>query len=475
MRQASIIIPCFDAEETLEAAVTSALAQTVKDLEVICVDDGSRDGTPALAHHLAEADERVRVVSVPNGGPGAARNTGIDAADGAWLVFLDADDTLEPQALSRIISAGEATDADVVVFRDRLLDAWTGEPRSDDEAFDVAWLDGAADLVAAEHPDRILNSFGQTVCNKAFRADLVRDRALRMEARYHAESLVFSSMALVQARRIALVDEELHVSRLHETDPSPFSREVHPLEFYHALLTLRAQLEVSGLWDLYHDSFANLAEREVATNLYQAPSYAAFAEILGILQREGAFLLDLGSLADDQAQDPAAHELCQSLEDHSVGEVFYDVFDRARAQERTASRELANERERIGALESRASELESRANAVDAESKRLLEARRRVWELQFPAAADADAEPAATQTTATAEHDAGEEGLAAEAAEPAEPTKPAEPEIPEPTPVDLAAGENGRVVTGARHHSRYNPDGSLTGALKALRYFFTGN
>lgn len=409
MHKASIIIPCYDAEDTVQAAVESALAQTAPDIEVICIDDGSDDGTLERLSVLAAGDGRIRLSTGANAGPGAARNSGIDAADGAWLVFLDADDTLEPNAVESIIAAGESSEADVVVFRERLLDVW-GEPRADDEGFDVAWLGGARELAAPEHPERILGSFGTGVCNKAFRAGFVQEQGLRLERRYHAEGLVFADMALVLARRVALVDEELYVRRLHAADRSPFSREAHPLEFYHALLALRGQLEDRDLWDLYHDSFVSLAERMVASNLYDAPSYAAFAEILGVLQREGSFLLDLGSLEDADAQDPEAHELCQSLQGQSVGEVFYDVFDHARTRERRAEREAAR-------LRHQTEELETRVAVA-------------------PAAGT--------------------------------------PDVPAPEPVELAEGEGGRVITGARHHSRFNPDRSLSGALKAARFFFTG-
>jgi glycosyltransferase involved in cell wall biosynthesis len=446
MHDASIIIPCFDAKDTVESAVGSALAQTDADIEVICIDDGSTDGTLRKLRDLAEKDERIRLSSGVNAGPGAARNTGIEAADGEWLVFLDADDTLEPNAVERIVAAGEATGADVVVFRDRLLDAW-GEPHADDEDFDVAWLGGACELVASEHPERILNSFGTGVLNKAFRASFVQEQGLRMERRYHAEALVFSDMALVLARKVALLDEELYVRQLHASDQSPFSREAHPLEFYHALLVLRGQLEDRDLWDLYHDSFVNLAERLVAENLYRAPSYAAFAELLGILQREGSFLLDLGSLEDASIQDHEAHELCRSLQGQSVGEVFYGVFDHARTLERSAEREVAR-------LRQQADELEARAAEVSAAATRYLDAQHRVWDLQASEAVDAR--------------------QAANAAEAPEDEAATMPDLPEPEPVELAEGEGGRVITGARHHSRFNPDRSLSGALKAARYFFTG-
>ncbi len=92
----SVIIPCYRAAATLRRAVDSALTGAPADLEVLLVDDGSPDDTGALCDELAAADPRVRALHRANGGAGAARNTGLDAAHGDWVLFLDADDALLP-------------------------------------------------------------------------------------------------------------------------------------------------------------------------------------------------------------------------------------------------------------------------------------------------------------------------------------------------------------------------------------------
>ncbi len=95
----SVVIPAYNASRTLRATVKSALAQTMNDLEIVIVDDGSKDDTLAVARELES--ERVRVVAQPNGGAAAARNTGIGHARGEWVAFLDADDLWVPAKLER--------------------------------------------------------------------------------------------------------------------------------------------------------------------------------------------------------------------------------------------------------------------------------------------------------------------------------------------------------------------------------------
>lgn len=89
----SVIIPCLNAETTLREAIRSALEQTVPPLEVLVVDDGSRDASVAVARSCGP---RVRVLRNPIGGPGAARRIGVAQARGEFIAFVDADDALEP-------------------------------------------------------------------------------------------------------------------------------------------------------------------------------------------------------------------------------------------------------------------------------------------------------------------------------------------------------------------------------------------
>ena len=107
MPKVSIVIPAYNCAATLERAVRSALNQTLSDVEVIVVDDGSRDPTPALARKLAAREPRVRLLQRDNGGPAAARNTGIRDARADWIVILDSDDTLPPDSIERQLGACE--------------------------------------------------------------------------------------------------------------------------------------------------------------------------------------------------------------------------------------------------------------------------------------------------------------------------------------------------------------------------------
>jgi glycosyltransferase involved in cell wall biosynthesis len=112
---ASVVIPCYNAEGHVERAVASAVAQTYPHLEVVCVDDGSTDGTPGVLRRLEAAHPAVRVLAGPNGGAPAARNRGLRATSGAYVQFLDADDAFDPEKVERQIALATVTSADGVV------------------------------------------------------------------------------------------------------------------------------------------------------------------------------------------------------------------------------------------------------------------------------------------------------------------------------------------------------------------------
>lgn len=95
----SVVIPCFNVEELVSAAVDSVLAQTHPVPEIICVDDGSTDGTLAVLRAYERDHERVKVLTGENGGGAVARNRGLRAASGEYVQFLDSDDVLDPTKL----------------------------------------------------------------------------------------------------------------------------------------------------------------------------------------------------------------------------------------------------------------------------------------------------------------------------------------------------------------------------------------
>ena len=119
----SLVIPCWNAAQTLPACLACVRTQTLGDFEAIFVDDGSSDGTASILATAAAEDPRIRVISQPNRGVSAARNAGLDAARGTYIFFADPDDTFSREMLARGVTVMEADGADYCAFAYRRRDA----------------------------------------------------------------------------------------------------------------------------------------------------------------------------------------------------------------------------------------------------------------------------------------------------------------------------------------------------------------
>ena len=112
----SVIIPVYNVEQYLERCVDSVLCQTLSNLQIILVDDGSPDGSPVICDRYAAKDERVQVVHKKNGGLASARNAGLRIAEGKYIFFLDSDDWLEPDGMELLYNTAEQYQVDFVRY-----------------------------------------------------------------------------------------------------------------------------------------------------------------------------------------------------------------------------------------------------------------------------------------------------------------------------------------------------------------------
>ena len=190
----SVIVPIYNVEPFLPACLDSLLAQTLRDMEILLVDDGSSDASGAIADRYAAAHpERIRCLHVENGGQGRARNFALPLAEGEYLGFVDSDDWILPEMYERLCACADATGADVAVC-DFL------------ERYD----DGSERLAPAALQDHPL-SFAGSCCNKVFRASLVRE--LRFPEGLWYEDFFFSAVMLMRSRRTEYIREPMYIYR----------------------------------------------------------------------------------------------------------------------------------------------------------------------------------------------------------------------------------------------------------------------
>ena len=126
MNKISIIIPVYNTEKYLEKCLSSIINQNIKELEIICINDGSLDNSLAILEKFAKLDKRIRIINQLNQGVSVARNSGLNIAQGEYIMFVDSDDWLEQNCLETIYNLAKQNDVDILEFRH---DAYLGGKR----------------------------------------------------------------------------------------------------------------------------------------------------------------------------------------------------------------------------------------------------------------------------------------------------------------------------------------------------------
>lgn len=212
MARLSVIVTSYNIEDYLEACLDSILDQTLDDLEIIVVDDGSTDGSPDIVRRYAERDQRIVPVLLEDntvGGVATAANAGLDRATSEWVGFADGDDLYEPEMFEALLSAGEDGNTDLAMCDYRLLDESTGESARPADA--NRWDDIHGTVHVLDVPTRkTFLRFIAVPWRKIYRRALLEDNDLRFPVGdYFYEDNPFHWFTLVSATSIAVVPRVL--------------------------------------------------------------------------------------------------------------------------------------------------------------------------------------------------------------------------------------------------------------------------
>ena len=167
----SIIVPVYNAADYLSLALESLIDQTLKEIEIICVDDGSTDRSLAIVKEYAATDARIRIVTENNAGVAIARNNGIRRARGEYIAFLDADDFVEAPVLERLYLMAKEKDLDIAIadydlFQDRTCKFVRPSPSEHESIY----RDGKV-TSKNEYPDVIFQSTDGNAWTKLWKKD----------------------------------------------------------------------------------------------------------------------------------------------------------------------------------------------------------------------------------------------------------------------------------------------------------------
>lgn len=281
----SVVIPVYNAERQLRECLTCVTLQTLDQIEIICVDDGSTDGSAAILQEFVSKDSRMVVVHQQNEYAGVARNKGIDLARGKYLVFWDADDYFELDALEKLYNQCEADAADIAVCGARQDFVDTGVVVHGSMYLVKKYIPEIVPFNRLSNEEYILNFTTMVVWNKMFRRDFVLAKGLEFAHSRSNNDVKFVVCALCEAERITLVREDLVTYRRDQGTALTNNLDTRALDIVKTWIATREELLQRDVCP--QTSFVNRAAASMVYMLRNLTSYKAYEEVAAYLQKEG--------------------------------------------------------------------------------------------------------------------------------------------------------------------------------------------
>ena len=207
----SVIVPVYNAEAYINESLSCIVSQSIKDIEIIIIDDGNNDKTVDILHQYADSDSRIKIIQSGHKGAAIARNIGLGIARGEYLSFLDADDIFDAQMLEKSYLTAKKHNSDIVVFQYRELNMLTGHMRRNCEAARQA----AENNNTFSTGIHILREASPVPWNKLFRREFIEEYGLQFQDLTSCNDFAFTKCALLVAKRVHFLREELITYRRH--------------------------------------------------------------------------------------------------------------------------------------------------------------------------------------------------------------------------------------------------------------------
>ena len=285
----SVVVAAYNAEKYIRQCLDSLLAQTLKEIEVIVVNDGSFDSTWEILCDYQAKDSRVRVFSQENQGAGPARNHGMAKAQGKYLIVLDSDDYFDPSMCETLYHHAETRGAELVIFGAYGLDVESGQMRKMQNLIS-GYNEMGENIFSAKDAAAHLFQMTYTVAwNKFYLRSFVEEHGLTFQAVRVVDDLYFALMSMAVAVRISFCNRTLVYYRENNLESQIKNITKHPLSFYHATRAAKEGLERAGLYATFRESFLNLAIEEAVNQISRMENVEAFKTVYNTM-RDGGFL-----------------------------------------------------------------------------------------------------------------------------------------------------------------------------------------
>ena len=278
----SIVMPVYNASICLKETLDSIINQSYRDLEIICVDDGSTDDSLEILEQYEEKDKRFRILKQRNQYAGAARNAGLSEATGEYIMFLDSDDIFERNMISYLVRKAEKHKPDIIVFGYWRFTESINRRLPVRNHYQNGRICSADDI-----KDSIFQQCRTMPWDKFLRLDFVRETGLKYKQTRVNNDIFFNQMIVSEAAKMLFCTKRLINYRINNKQSLQGSLNKNPTEFISAFLDVKEELNKRGTYRKFKHSYNTRIADDIIVHLQRIKSYEEFKLIIERLYKSG--------------------------------------------------------------------------------------------------------------------------------------------------------------------------------------------
>lgn len=232
----SVVLPVYNVAKYIRESFDSLEKQTLKEVEFICVDDGSTDESFSIMEEYAQRDPRFILLQQSNQGVGPARNTGLSQATGVYVLFLDPDDFFELTLLEKFYQRGEETCADITICHAKGFDDCNQSVYQIQRYYNRKNVPEKTVFTYQDMESHLFSTFGFVHWNKLYRMSFLKKHDLKFQPLFRGEEIFFYVATVIKAEKMAVLDESLLYYRSNMDTAGKKKINIYGLSYYEAFL-----------------------------------------------------------------------------------------------------------------------------------------------------------------------------------------------------------------------------------------------
>ncbi len=254
----SIIIPVYNTAKYLRQCLDSIKNQTLKEIEIICINDGSSDNSLEILNEYAENDNRFIILSQKNQGQSTARNTGLKAAKGEYIGFVDSDDYIDIAMFEKLYNNVKENDSEITMCSFYTYNDKTTYLNPSDRYMTLDLFPESFDNIVFSYKDtsKFLFRICVSPCNKIYKNSLFREYNIKFPEGLYFEDNVFFYEIYLQAKKISLIRDRLYYYRIISETSTVSGNEYNKLDFFEVFNRIEIFLKNQNLYEEYKDYFS---------------------------------------------------------------------------------------------------------------------------------------------------------------------------------------------------------------------------